>query len=158
VPSRHDYRISALQQNILLEVPSLGDLAVAEANGGLTRALAWKHANVSAAAKRSHAAAMLIACITSIDAAKESHGSVDLANDENPIAIRCLTETVTTAPARACGRGFQVGSPIGRWSCLRLAYRRQGKRDPAIWSDQHFTLQIGFFHTTTCSTSPGCNL
>ena len=34
-PSRDDYRISALQQNILLEMMPLGDVTVSEADGGL---------------------------------------------------------------------------------------------------------------------------
>jgi len=97
--SRHDYRISALQQNILLEVPSLGDLAVAEANGGLTRALAVKHANVVGAGNGVTPPAMLIACITSIGRSKgKSPGLLTLPMTKTRLPFGALTETVTTAP------------------------------------------------------------
>src|SRR4030088_1524379 len=56
LPSRHDYRIPALQQNVLLEVTTLGHLAVAETDGTLARSLAMYHANAVSARERSDAA------------------------------------------------------------------------------------------------------
>src|SRR5580692_11530793 len=55
-PSRHDYRISALQKNILLKPMPASDLAVAKSHGCLLRTLARQHTNPVSIGKRSRAA------------------------------------------------------------------------------------------------------
>ena len=84
MPSRHNYRVPTLQQNVLREIAALGHLAVAEPNGVLFRAVAMQYANPIGAGERGNAAGKADG-LHHIDRSVQGKitGTVHLADDED---------------------------------------------------------------------------